>query len=226
VALTRAEIHDLVRLGVPAERIDVVPPGILESAFEPGDRDGFRARHGLEGDVVMFLARLGHDKGLGDLVAAMPHVLRDHPRAVLAVCGPDGGARASAEAATRRLGIADRVRFVGRVPVTRDAYAACDVFVHPSHYESFGLVIIEAQAQGRPVVTTSAGGCPEAAGDVGVIVPPREPAALAREISALLGDPERRRLLGERGRERARGYLWPSVVEQLMEVTYHRALVG
>lgn len=226
VALTSAEVPDYVALGVPHDRIDVVPPGIPEAAFAPGDREGFRARHGLEGDVVMFLARLAHDKGLGDLVAAMPKILDRHPRAMLAVAGPDAGARASAERAARRLGIAERVRFLGRVPETRDAYAACDVFVHPSRYESFGLVIIDAQAQGRAVVTTTAGGCPEAAGDAGVIVPARSPPALAEAIGALLADPERRRALGDRGRERARRFLWPRVVGELMEVTYRRAVGG
>jgi glycosyltransferase involved in cell wall biosynthesis len=169
---------------------------------------------------VLFLARLAHDKGLTDLVEAMAAGV---PGAMLAVVGPDAGARGDAERIARRLGIAERVRFLGRVPDTRAAYAACDVFVHPSHYESFGLVIIEAMAQGRPVVTTTAGGMPEAAGDVGLLVPPRDPPALAAKVRALLADPALRARLGERGREHARTFLWSHVVDRIEE-TYGRAL--
>lgn len=218
VALTRDEIAHHVALGVPEDRVDVVPPGLKPDALAPGDGAGFRKAHGLEGPVVTFLARLAHDKGLTDLVAAM----RDVPDATLAVCGPDAGARAAAEKLVAKLGLERRVRFLGPVPDPRDAYAASDVFVHPSHYEAFGMVIVEAQAQGKPVVTTTAGGCPEAAGEPGVLVPPSDPRAIARAVNALLADPARREALGAAGRERAKGFLWSRVVDQL-EGCYQRA---
>lgn len=218
VALTRDEIRYHVELGIPAEKVDVVPPGLKPEALEAGDGVGFRKAHALSGPVVMFLARLAHDKGLADLVAAMKRV----PDATLAVCGPDAGALAGAKRRARRLGIEDRVRFLGAVPSTRDAYAACDVFVHPSHYEAFGMVIVEAQAQGKPVVTTTAGGCPEAGGAPATLVPPRDPRAIADAVNALLADPARRTALGEAGRERAQSYLWTRVADRIEEV-YARA---
>lgn len=219
VALTRDEIPHYEALGVPARRVAVVPPGLLPEALEPGDGARFRREHDLGGSVVLFLARLAHDKGLPDLVAAMARV----PEATLAVVGPDAGAKAGALRRARRLGILDRVRFLGPVASTRDAYAACDVFVHPSHYEAFGMVIVEAQAQGKPVVATTAGGCPEAGGPPATLVAPRAPKELAGAIRKLLADPERRRALGERGRERARGFVWSTLGDRLEEV-YARAL--
>lgn len=218
VALTRDEVPYHVAMGIPADKVDVIPPGLLPSSLEPGDGARFREAHGLEGPVVLFLSRLAHDKGLGDLVAAMEHV----PSATLAVVGPDAGARASAERLARRLGIEARVRFLGPVPVTRDAYAACDVFVHPSHYDAFGMVIVEAQAQGKPVVTTTAGGCPDAGGAPALLVPPHDPRALADAMQALLADQAQREERGARGRERAREFLWARVVDRLEEC-YARA---
>lgn len=84
------------------------------------------------------------------------------------------------------------------------------------------MVIVEAQAQGKPVVTTTAGGCPEAGGEPATLVPPRDPRALAAAIGALLADPARRAVLGAAGRERAKGYLWSRVVDRLEE-TYAAA---
>lgn len=218
IALTRDEIRYHVELGIPADRVDVVPPGLLPSALEPGDGARFRKEHGLSGPVVLFLARLAHDKGLPDLVAAMARV----PDATLAVVGPDAGALAGAKRRARRLGIDERVKFLGTVPTTRDAYAACDVFVHPSHYEAFGMVIVEAQAQAKPVVTTTAGGCPEAGGAPATLVPPRDPRAIAEAVNSLLQDPARRASLGEQGRARAREFLWSRVADRIEEV-YARA---
>lgn len=213
IALTRDEIHYHVAMGIPAERIDVIPPGIPAEALVPGDGVAFREEHDLAGPVVMFLARLAHDKGLPDLVAAMAHV----PDATLAVCGPDAGALAGARRRAERLGIAERVRFLGAVPSPRDAYAACDVFVHPSRYEAFGMVIVEAQAQGKPVVTTTVGGCPDAGGAPATLVPPKDPRAIAIAVNALLADPGRRTRLGAEGRARAREFLWPGIVDRIEE---------
>ena len=224
VAVTRHEVDHYARLGVDPTKVDVVPNGIPPEALEPGDGARFRKRHGLdEGPLVLFLARLGHDKGVRDLVAAAPELLRRHPRATIALCGRDAGARPGAEKLARRLGVAERVRFLGPVDDPRDAYAACDAFCLPSHYEAFGIVYLEAMAQGKPVVGSTAGGIPEAVADAGLLVPPRRPDALAGALARLLEDATLRRDLGRRGLARAKGLLWKDVVDRLEE-TYGRAL--
>ncbi len=216
VAVTRHEIAHYAALGVDPSRVDVVPNGIDASAFEPGDGAGFRKAHGLdEGPLVVFLARLAHDKGLLDLARAA----RGLP-ATVAVCGRDAGALARA----RREAPAN-VRFLGPVPEPRDAYAAADVFVLPSHYEAFGLVLLEAMAQGRAVVATTAGGMPDVVGDAGVVVPPRDPDALRGALAGMLSNAEERARRGTVARERAKGFLWTRVVDDL-EGVYGRALHG
>ncbi|MEA3200737.1 MAG: hypothetical protein QOE90_2165 [Thermoplasmata archaeon] len=213
IAVTRHEIMHYAKLGVDPARVDVVPNGIDEAALAPGDGAGFRKAHGLEGPLVVFLARLAHDKGLLDLVRAARGL-----DATVAICGRDAGSKAAAE----RLA-PPNVRFLGPVPDPRDAYAAADVFVLPSHYEAFGLVLLEAMAQGAPVVATDAGGMPEVVGDAGVISPARDPDALREALRLLLEDAPLRARLGAAGRERAKGYLWPRVVDEL-EASYGRAL--
>lgn len=212
IAVTSHEIPYYERLGVDRRRVEVVPNGLPASAFEPGDGEAFRERHGLDGPLVVFLARLAHDKGVQDLVRAARLV----PEATFAFCGRDAGEERSA----RRLAWAN-VRFLGPVPEPRDAYAASDVFCLPSHYEAFGIVLAEAMAQGRAVVSTRVGGIPEVVGDAGVLVPPRDPRALADALKELFAHPERRARLGALGRERSRRYLWSSVVDRIEGVYAH-----
>lgn len=225
VAVTRHEVDHYARLGVDAARVDVVPNGIPPDALEPGDGPRFRKEHGIDphAPLVLFLARLGHDKGVADFVRAAAQALPHHPKATFALCGRDAGARGRAERLAARLGVAERVRFLGPVREPRDAYAACDVFCLPSHYEAFGIVYLEAMAQGRPVVGTTAGGIPEVVGDAGLIVAPRRPDALAGALMRLLEDAVLRRDLGRKGAVRAKGFLWKDVVDRLEE-TYARAL--
>lgn len=216
VAVTEHERAHFEALGVAASRVDVVPNGLPERAFERVEGAAFRARHGLVGPLVVFLARLAHDKGVRDFVRAAAHV----PEATFALCGRDAGE----EAAARRLA-GRNVRFIGAVDDPREAYAAADVFCLPSHYEAFGIVLAEAMAQGTPVVSTTAGGIPEVVGGAGVLVPPRDPQALGGALRALLMDPARGRELGECGRAQAARYRWSDVVTRLEEV-YARALHG
>ena len=213
IAVTSHEVEHYARLGIPRERVDVVPNGIPESAFAPGDGAAFRKRHGLEGPLVVFLARLAHDKGVRDLARAAKLV----PDATFAFCGRDAGEGA----ALRRLA-GPNVRVLGAVDDPRDAFAAADVFCLPSHYEAFGIVLLEAMAQGAPVISTRAGGIPEVVDDAGVLVPPRDPRALAHAIRQLLRNEDARRRLREAGPRRARAFLWGPVVDRLMEV-YARA---
>jgi D-inositol-3-phosphate glycosyltransferase len=101
------------------------------------------------------------------------------------------------------LGVGDRVHHVGFRDDVASVYGAADVVAVPSHNESFGLVALEAQACGTPVVATDVGGMPEAAGPAGLVVPPNAPAAFAAACVELLTDPGRRLALSTAGRRHA-----------------------
>ena len=100
----------------------------------------------------------------------------------------------------------DKVRFIGYVADIPKIYAALDVFVLPSRWEGFGLVLLEAMAAGKPIVATRVGAIPEVVvdGETGVLIPAGDPLALAEGLSRLAMEPGLARQLGDAGRERLR----------------------
>ena len=190
----------LVRAGVHAERIHVVP-----NAWRPGpalDRAAARRALGLgpETFVVGWVGRLSREKGLDVLLDAIGHVA-DLPL-VASVIG-DGAERRSLAAQARRLGLDGRVRWHGVVPDAAPLFAAFDLFVLSSRTEGSPMVVFEAMAAGVPVIATDVGGIPEMlTPEEAVFVPPDHPAALAAAIRAAYRAPAAARARAARARER------------------------
>jgi glycosyltransferase involved in cell wall biosynthesis len=167
-----------------------------------------------EGRVVGTVARLAEQKGQRTLVEAAPLVLERHPDARFVIVG-DGELRDELEQLARGLPF----EFRGLRDDVPAQLAEMDVFAFPSLFEGLCLAVIEAQAAGVPVVATPVGGIPENVrdGETGLLVPPRDPAALAAAINALLSDPERARRLAERARPRVFGrYAREKMVERTL----------
>jgi glycosyltransferase involved in cell wall biosynthesis len=145
------------------------------------------------------VARLDHQKGIDQLLAAIPEV----PAATFCVAG-EGDLRSTLEELAERLGISDRVVFLGHRTDIPRLLIGCDLFVLPSRYEGFPLSVLEAMAAAKPVVATAVGGTPEAVvdGATGYLTTPGDPAGLAACIRLALSDPPRAREMGLRGRER------------------------
>ncbi len=185
----------------------VIPLGIeLERFTSPGPADGLaaalRARYGTP--LVLFVGRFRYYKGLDVLMRAMPSV---HGRLVLVGGGPEEQRLRAMQA---ELGLAEKVLFAGSVGDDSLVahYRAVDVMVLPSTHpsEAFGLVMVEAQASGRAVVSTELGtgtSFVNLHGETGLVVPPGDPQALAVALNRLLGDHEMRNRMGEAGRRRA-----------------------
>jgi glycosyltransferase involved in cell wall biosynthesis len=194
--------------GVPARKVATIYNaarfGPLPSA---ADRAPARARLGLPEDALVLgtLGRLAEQKGQATLLEAVARLAPGRPRLTLFLAGR-GPLRDDLEARAERLGIAERVRFLG-VRRDRDAlFAAMDAFVLPSRWEGLSLALVEALGAGRAVVATRVGGNPEVVrdGETGLLVPPDDPAALADALAGLLDDPARRERLGAAGAEDAR----------------------
>lgn len=208
----------------PAERIRIIPPGI---DLDTWTRDADRARAPgpvppLPDDYLLYAGRLASNKGLPLLLRALARL--DPPeRPPLVIVGRDWGERATLEALARGLGVSDSVRWLGHLddPATyRYVFRRARLFVLPSEYEAFGLVLLEAMASGIPIVATAVGGVPEVLEDgrAGALVPYGDPAALADAIRGLVRDRDRARALARRGAERVRAFSWTRCVER------HRAL--
>ena len=170
----------------------------------------------VETPKVLFVGRLEKRKGVLDLFEAIPRVLARHPRATFVIAGSDNS-REDGFWVERRSDYptyfrdnypeaTPSVEFAGFVDEHRleELYRACDLFVAPSLYESFGLIFLEAMNWARPVIGCAAGGPEEIVidGKTGLLVPPADGERLAAAINELLGSPTRRREMGLAGRAR------------------------
>jgi glycosyltransferase involved in cell wall biosynthesis len=187
-----------------AARCSVVPLGIDATRFAQADVRRIAAiRACYDAPLLLFVGRLRYYKGLHILLEALPSV-----RAELLIAG-SGPERERLAAQAAGLGVAERVHFLGDVPDgdLPALHRAADIFVLPAHLraEGLGLAQIEALASGLPCISTELGTGTSYAnlhGETGLVVPPGDPAALARAINTLLADPETRRRYGAAGQQR------------------------
>jgi glycosyltransferase involved in cell wall biosynthesis len=152
--------------------------------------------------VVSFVGRVHREKGILELAEAVTRMA--NPNVVLVVAGPVELDR-DASAQLERQAANGHIRMLGLVEDVRAIYAMSDVVVLPSWREGFGNVVIEAGSMGVPVIAADVTGCRDsvASGQTGILVPPRDPDALARALRSYALDPELRRKHGEAGRRRA-----------------------
>jgi glycogen(starch) synthase len=206
----------LISDGAAENRIHVIPPGVNPSLFEGPFEDPFS---GVGRPRVLFVGRLAPQKGVDTLVAAAG-LLKDPCAQVLLV--GDGPERKALERETERLGVGDRLHFVGFVTHDRlpAAMAHADVLVLPSLYEELGTVLLEAMQAGLPIVASETGGIPDVIEDGvnGLLVPPGDPEALARGIDRILSDGDLARRLSEGAQERGKDYDWEVLAERVLRV--------
>jgi glycosyltransferase involved in cell wall biosynthesis len=202
--------------GMPAERIAVVTHGLdaRRLATSPGARDRIRRELGLEGRVVLGgIGRLFWIKQYANLLRSFAAATTARPETTLLLIG-DGPQREALQALARQLGVEERVMFLGLRGDVMEVLAAMDLFVHPALTESFGLVIVEAMAAAKPVLSTAVGIAPDviADGETGMLVPPRDPDALTRGLDAMLAARGRWDAMGRRAQEVAREFTAPRMV--------------
>ncbi|MES9807208.1 GT4 family glycosyltransferase PelF [Streptomyces cinereoruber] len=185
--------------GAAPESIRTVYNGVDPAAFPPAGPEP-------DAPTLSWAGRVDPIKDLETLIRSLALVRERMPEVRLRLFGgtPRGGEayRERCEALAAELGHADAVIFEGRVDDIKDAYAAGNVVMLSSISEGFPFTLIEAMSCGRATVSTDVGGVREAVGDTGLVVPPRDPAAMAEAALALLGDAARRRAMGEAARLR------------------------
>ncbi|WP_377645560.1 D-inositol-3-phosphate glycosyltransferase [Oryzobacter terrae] len=231
VANTDREASELVDLyGADPARVAVAEPGVDLAVFTPGSVAEARAAVGLPADAVVlgFVGRIQPLKAPDVLIRAAAEMVRRDPalrsRLVVAVLGGDSGAAVRSPMGlpelAARLGVADLVRFVPPVdrPTLAQWYRAADVVAVPSHSESFGLVAVEAQACGTPVVATNTGGLPTAVGAGGILVDGHDTADWASALSRVALRPDLRAGLSRAATEHAAGFGWARTAERLAGV--------
>lgn len=215
LASSQSTGRDVVEiLGVPDERVRVVPLGVgdrMRPVDDAGALERFRRERDLPARVILYVGTLEPRKNLVTLVEAFARLAgRPGFAHTLVIAGGKGWYYEEIDAAVDRLGLRGRVLFPGYVPdgELRLWYAAADLFVYPSLYEGFGLPPLEAMACGTPVVTSDASCLPEVVGDAGLLVPPRDVDALAGAMGRVLGDEDLAARCRALGRERAGRFSW------------------
>lgn len=193
--------------GAPVARVRTVRYGLDPQArpAPPAARHTLRAALGLPDDTPLIgsVCRLIAQKGLDHALDAFALVAAEFPAAHYVIAG-EGPLRAALEAQAARLGLQERVHFLGWRDDAPAIFAALDLLLAPSLWEGFGLVFLEAMALGVPVISTQVSAIPEviADGETGWLVPPGDAESLAGGLRAALGDPGERRRRGEAGRAR------------------------
>jgi glycosyltransferase involved in cell wall biosynthesis len=207
IAVSQCVKDVLARDGVDAGRVLVVRDGIDVERIEraPARTDEVRRSLGLRAGerlVVNVAAMAGH-KGQRYLVAAVPAIRAARPEARVAIFG-EGALREDLEAQARALGLGEGLIFAGFRPPDEipAVLKAADVFAFPSVEEGLGSSLFDAMAAGAPIIASRAGGIPEIVrdGETGLLVPPRDPDALARAVVRVLGDPALARRLASAAR--------------------------
>ncbi len=217
------------RMGVPRDKIELIYNGVDLARFTPGPKDpALVERYGLEGKrVLLTVGRLVARKGMDTTIRALPALLESFPDLQYLVVG-QGGYVETLERIAADAGVSEHVTFTGSVAEDELVahYRLCDLFVMPNRElpnhdtEGFGLVFLEANACGKPVVGGRAGGVVEAVreGENGLLVDGEDVAAVAATIASVLADPQLSQRLAARGLEIARESGWESRARQFHQL--------
>jgi D-inositol-3-phosphate glycosyltransferase len=242
IAATQAERAQLEFLyNVKPQKITVIPPGVNTSRFYPIPPDEAKEVIGVPRDsaMLLFVGRIEALKGIDILLQAIAlmkqeGIFKDHPHHLVIIGGdPDSSTLSPATEMARikslseDLGLGDLVIFLGKRDQESlpDYYSAAEALIMPSHYESFGMVALEAMACGTPVVASQIGGLAFLVQDgvTGFVVPYGEPDLLAARLTQLILDPALRQQLGVNAAQYALNYRWEKITDQIVEV-YNRLL--
>lgn len=240
IANTGEEKHDLVTMyGAEPSTVAVIHPGVDLAVFRAGRQAEARALLGLPADahILLFAGRIQPLKAPDILITAAAELLRREPalraELVVAIVGGASGTGLEHPSAlvdlAGRLGVADVVRFVPTVAQhdLADWYAAATLVCVPSYNESFGLVAIEAQACGTPVVASRVGGLATAVSDgvSGILIDGHHPGDYADAFGRIIADPPLRESMSQKAVHHAEAFGWDVTAERTLEV-YRQAIVA
>ena len=227
---SRHSAADIARhLGVPPDRIHVVPLGVdarFTRSHDTEELARLRARLGLPERFILYLGGVDPRKNVSVLLRAL-RLLRDRGQKIapLAVVAPQGGRFADPRDEAAQLSVTSDALFLDWIAEEDKAalYAAATAFAFPSRYEGFGLTPLEAMAAGTPVLCSAASSLPEVAGDAALLLDPDDAAAWADALARIDGDESLRADLAARGRAQAATFTWDDTVAGLLRV-FHQAL--
>jgi len=208
---------------VHPERICIIPNGVPGEIFDNNiDPLPFRKKYGLEGTpVILYLGRLIGKKGIEYLLMAAPSILKKRKARILIV-GPDGGKKKMLMELSQNLRLDKDVIFTGELSEQDklEAIASCNMLVLPSKKEGQGIVVLEAQAMGKPVIATRQGGIPYFIkdGENGILVDYGRPDQIVDAVEQLLSDTKFCQRISRKGKETARTFTWDIITKKILDI--------
>lgn len=207
---------EIIEIGYPEEKIDVIPNGIDCTRFSPKKVE--KEKLGLPDEpIILFIGRLDRVKGIDSLISAMGQLKNSATLLVLGVGGWEGHLKNLA----REAGAEDKVIFRNEFVSESERIeliAASDICCFPSRYEPFGIVALEGMAMAKPVIVGNVGGMKDAVGDSAIKVNPDNPNEIAEKLDLLLEDESLREKLSRKARARAESFDWDVVAKKTKRV--------
>lgn len=221
-------LHVLKEYGITTPT-EVIPTGIEPDSFVPGDRAAFREKHGIAQDrpALLFLGRDAFEKNIRFLLEVVSQVRLEIPDILFVIAG-EGPALKSLEHEVKTMNLLESVKFIGyldRHTELNSCYCAADIFIFASRTETQGLVLLEAMAQGTPVVSTAELGTRDVLREgEGVWIARDELADFSDKVVKMLKDSEARKALGETGRNYAHG--WSAGKQAARMVAFYQRILA
>jgi len=225
IVVSKKTMEYVLKLGADKSKTSVIYNGVDTDYFHPVNKEESRKKLGLPKNrkIILSVRRLVYKNGLDTLIESIPLLTRDHPDLLFVVAGK-GPSRKLIEDRVKELGIDANIKLTGFVPdrLLPLYYDAADYFVIPSASgEGLPLVLLEAMACGLPVIATTVGGTPEIIKHMknGVLVPPRNPEAMAEAISKILLEERLGATIGEEARRIVEDrFTWKKNLSQLQDI--------
>jgi glycosyltransferase involved in cell wall biosynthesis len=208
-------------LDVRRDQVRVVPHGVAIPELDADAARRFVRQRGIREPYVLWIGTQEQRKNVPAVIDAFAQVAKRDRKIALVLHGPQGWLGSGVAESIRRRKLESRIMVSeGSLerPELASLYSRASVFLFPSLYEGFGLPVLEAMACGVPVIASNRSAVPESAGDAAVLVDPDDHDELGRQLEALLGDPEARAALIERGRARAAAFTWETTARRTWDV--------
>ena len=223
IAINPYQVKLMESLGIPKNKIKLIPTGIPSHIFDCGDGKSFINRYGLQDKkILLYVGRLNPRKRISDLLEILPKVSKAHRDTVLVVMGFDEGSLKELMYLAKKHRIEDHLIFTGGVTEKEkiDALNAAYMFINPSEYEAFGITVLEAMAQGTPVISANNEGAKYLLenGGYGLLYGIGNKDELAKCILSLLEDKKKAKEFAEKGTKRAEKFRWENIAKEMMNI--------
>lgn len=207
-AVSGLEIPWLVNLGVDKKNIELTPNGIEEGFFKK-----YKKTYKKKRLIALMLSRLHKSKGFDQVIK----IASDFPEVDFVIAGVDAGFEKKLKKLAKGK---TNVKFFGKASEKQryELYSSADIFIHPSHYEAFGIVVVEAMAQNCAVLTSDSGGLPWVVDKAGLIFKDNNSKELKEKLSQLVKDKKLRENLVKLGKKRSEQFTWKRTAEKIEKI--------